>query len=125
MIKYFSCGCECIFIGDINVRIFVFDHRAKPQNAQQDGLEWMQNPRGERTVGVQTDYRESETQTDPYSPEYTLCPGAAIPEILIMAKLTWGMHNIKTSSYMQKLTYIFDCLLNEHLTKRKNLTNYW
>ncbi|XP_060786404.1 cilia- and flagella-associated protein 91-like isoform X2 [Neoarius graeffei] len=44
----------------------------------------------QRTVGVQTDYRDSETQTDPYTPEYVLHPGAAIPEILTLATFSWG-----------------------------------
>ncbi|XP_042190220.1 cilia- and flagella-associated protein 91 [Callorhinchus milii] len=42
-----------------------------------------------RTVGVQTDYRENETQTDPYTPEYVVRPGSA-PELLTLAMLTWG-----------------------------------
>ncbi|XP_068184865.1 cilia- and flagella-associated protein 91 [Antennarius striatus] len=42
------------------------------------------------TVGVQTDYRESETQTDPYSPEYVLRPGTTPSELLQLAALTWG-----------------------------------
>ncbi|KAL2081045.1 hypothetical protein ACEWY4_022898 [Coilia grayii] len=44
----------------------------------------------QRTVGVQTDYRDSETQTDPYTPEYMLRPGTAPPELLSLATLTWG-----------------------------------
>uniref|UniRef100_A0A8C5D1I5 Cilia- and flagella-associated protein 91 n=1 Tax=Gadus morhua TaxID=8049 RepID=A0A8C5D1I5_GADMO len=43
-----------------------------------------------RTVGVQTDYRDSEAQTDPYSPEYVVRPGTAHPELLLLASLTWG-----------------------------------
>lgn len=43
------------------------------------------------TVGVQTDYRESETQTDPYSPEYVVQPGTTPSELLTLASLTWGM----------------------------------
>ncbi|KAM4559496.1 cilia- and flagella-associated protein 91 [Odontesthes bonariensis] len=43
-----------------------------------------------RTVGVQTDYRESETQTDPYSPEYVIQPGTTPSELLQLAALTWG-----------------------------------
>ncbi|XP_039539069.1 cilia- and flagella-associated protein 91 isoform X2 [Pimephales promelas] len=43
-----------------------------------------------RSVGVQTDYRESETQTDPYSPDYVVRPGTASPELLTLATLTWG-----------------------------------
>uniref|UniRef100_A0A8D3B493 Cilia- and flagella-associated protein 91 n=1 Tax=Scophthalmus maximus TaxID=52904 RepID=A0A8D3B493_SCOMX len=38
------------------------------------------------SVGVQTDYRESETQTDPYSPEYVLRPGTTPPELLLSAR---------------------------------------
>ncbi|KAM4730704.1 cilia- and flagella-associated protein 91 [Anableps anableps] len=43
-----------------------------------------------RSVGIQTDYRESETQTDPYSPEYLLQPGTTPSELLQLASLTWG-----------------------------------
>ncbi|CAL8268448.1 unnamed protein product [Lota lota] len=43
-----------------------------------------------RTVGIQTDYRDSEAQTDPYSPEYVVRPGTAHPELLVLASLTWG-----------------------------------
>ncbi|XP_044072732.1 cilia- and flagella-associated protein 91 [Siniperca chuatsi] len=42
------------------------------------------------TVGVQTDYRESEAQTDPYSPEYVVQPGTSPSELLQLAALTWG-----------------------------------
>ncbi|XP_063070016.1 cilia- and flagella-associated protein 91 [Engraulis encrasicolus] len=42
------------------------------------------------TVGVQTDYRDSEAQTDPYTPEYVLRPGTAPPELVTLATLTWG-----------------------------------
>jgi hypothetical protein len=43
-----------------------------------------------RTVFVQTDYRENDTQTDPWTPEYVLRPGSA-PEILTLASLSYGM----------------------------------
>ncbi|KAK7939263.1 hypothetical protein WMY93_002589 [Mugilogobius chulae] len=42
------------------------------------------------TVAVQTDYRESETQTDPYSPEYIPQPGTMPSELLTLASLSWG-----------------------------------
>ncbi|XP_033028866.1 cilia- and flagella-associated protein 91 [Lacerta agilis] len=42
-----------------------------------------------RTVGTQTDYRDGEAQTDPYSPEYVVPPGS-IPELLTLVTLTWG-----------------------------------
>lgn len=41
------------------------------------------------TVGTQTDYRDAEVQTDPYSPEYVVCQDS-IPELLTLAALTWG-----------------------------------
>ncbi|XP_071806204.1 cilia- and flagella-associated protein 91-like isoform X2 [Asterias amurensis] len=42
-----------------------------------------------RTVEIQTDYRESETQTDPYTPEYVVRPGSQ-PELLTLATLSFG-----------------------------------
>nr|XP_056704341.1 cilia- and flagella-associated protein 91 [Euleptes europaea] len=42
-----------------------------------------------QTVGTQTDYRDNEAQTDPYSPEYVVSSGS-IPELLTLATLTWG-----------------------------------
>nr|XP_009940160.1 PREDICTED: protein MAATS1 [Opisthocomus hoazin] len=42
-----------------------------------------------RTLGTQTDYRDGEAQTDPYSPEYVV-PSGSIPELLTLATLTWG-----------------------------------
>ncbi|KAJ3111548.1 Cilia- and flagella-associated protein 91 [Phlyctochytrium bullatum] len=44
-----------------------------------------------RTIAVQTMYRESEAQTDPYSPEYIVPANAAPPELLALATLTYGM----------------------------------
>ncbi|NXO34059.1 CFA91 protein, partial [Locustella ochotensis] len=41
------------------------------------------------TLGTQTDYRDGEAQTDPYSPEYIVRSGS-VPEILALATLTWG-----------------------------------
>ncbi|NWI12799.1 CFA91 protein, partial [Crypturellus soui] len=41
------------------------------------------------TVGTQTDYRDGEAQTDPYSPEYIVL-STSIPELLTLATLTWG-----------------------------------
>lgn len=42
-----------------------------------------------RSVHVQTDYRDSETQTDPYSPEYVIQPGTE-PELLTLATLSYS-----------------------------------
>ncbi|KFV74598.1 Protein MAATS1, partial [Struthio camelus australis] len=41
------------------------------------------------TLGTQTDYRDGEAQTDPYSPEYVVLSGS-VPELLTLATLTWG-----------------------------------
>ncbi|BFZ13751.1 hypothetical protein BsWGS_16789 [Bradybaena similaris] len=42
-----------------------------------------------RTVETQTDYRDAEVQTDPYTPEYVVRPGEA-PELLTLATLSFG-----------------------------------
>ncbi|KAK3106963.1 hypothetical protein FSP39_004095 [Pinctada imbricata] len=42
-----------------------------------------------KTVEIQTDYRDSEAQTDPYTPEYVVRPGSA-PELLTLATLSFG-----------------------------------
>lgn len=42
-----------------------------------------------RTVGTQSIYRENDTQTDPWTPEYHVRPGSA-PEVLRLATLSYG-----------------------------------
>ncbi len=42
-----------------------------------------------RSVHVQTDFRDSEAQTDPYSPDYIVRPGSQ-PELLTLATLSYG-----------------------------------
>ena len=42
-----------------------------------------------KTVMTQTDYRDSEAQTDPYTPEYVVRPGSQ-PELLTLATLSYG-----------------------------------
>ncbi|XP_029937175.1 cilia- and flagella-associated protein 91 [Myripristis murdjan] len=49
-----------------------------------------QHPPYQVSVGVQTDYRDSEAQTDPYGPGYVIRPGSAPSELLALATLTWG-----------------------------------
>ncbi|KAI9219705.1 solute carrier, TRAMD3 or PAT1-domain-containing protein [Blastocladiella britannica] len=60
------------------------------QQQQQQRMGGMQG--GPVSIGIQTLYRESEAQTDPYSPAYVLSPTAASastqPEILALAHLT-------------------------------------
>lgn len=43
-----------------------------------------------KSVAVQTIYRESQTQTDPYTADYITTPGQADPEVLSIAHLTYG-----------------------------------
>ena len=47
-------------------------------------------PPATRSVLVQTDYRDSDVQTDPYSPEYVVRPGSQ-PELLTLATLCYSM----------------------------------
>uniref|UniRef100_A0A8C7QAT7 Cilia- and flagella-associated protein 91 n=1 Tax=Oncorhynchus mykiss TaxID=8022 RepID=A0A8C7QAT7_ONCMY len=63
--------------------------RANPYSTVEGGSEQLPTP-FQRTMGVQTDYRDSEAQTDPYTPEYVVRPGTARPELLTLATLTWG-----------------------------------
>ena len=42
-----------------------------------------------KDMACQSDYRESDTQTDPYTPDYVLPPGAE-PEVLTLATLKYG-----------------------------------
>lgn len=42
-----------------------------------------------KTMQTQTDYRDGEAQTDPYSPEYVVRPGSQ-PELLTLATLSFG-----------------------------------
>jgi hypothetical protein len=42
-----------------------------------------------RTIAIQTDYRDGEAQTDPYTPEYVVKPGCQ-PELLTLATLAYG-----------------------------------
>merc|ERR1719159_512929 len=42
-----------------------------------------------KTVGTQSVYRESEVQTDPYSPDYFIVPNQ-VPEVLTLTHLTYG-----------------------------------
>ncbi|KPP69376.1 protein MAATS1-like [Scleropages formosus] len=79
-------------------------------------LEHPQTP-FQQTVGVQTDYRESEAQTDPYTPDYVIRPGSA-PELLTLATLTWGACRFLTLSegVFHPLTLSSQCLTLMFLT---------
>lgn len=47
-----------------------------------------------RDVEIQTDYRDGETQTDPYTPEYVVRPGSQ-PELLTLSSLLYGKETLK------------------------------
>lgn len=44
------------------------------------------------TVGTQTDFRESETQTDPWDPPFVVKRVFKNPEVLHLKELTYGMN---------------------------------
>lgn len=69
-----------------------------------------------RTVEVQTDYRDSETQTDPYTPEYVVRPGSQ-PELLTLATLSYG-NNIYYILWSLYTVHIYICTV-------KCLTTEW
>eukprot|EP00736_Rhodelphis_marinus_P005056 Rmarinus@m.3830 len=43
-----------------------------------------------KTVAIQTQYREQESQTDPFSPDYYV-PAGKNPELLTLVSLSWGL----------------------------------
>lgn len=53
-----------------------------------DGTMSMMEPKT-KTVGTQSVFRESEAQTDPYSPDYNLAAGE-VPEVVSLTNLTFG-----------------------------------
>lgn len=61
-----------------------------------------------KTVGVQTMYRDSEAQTDPYTPNFVLKPGEKRPEVLSIAGLTFEnglpakMEEVRAIEYERK-----------------------
>ncbi|KAH6573058.1 hypothetical protein BASA60_006225 [Batrachochytrium salamandrivorans] len=61
----------------------------RPKSAEDDAVSRPSSPYS-KTIGTQTLYRESEAQTDPYSPEYLLRPNLPPPELLALATLTYG-----------------------------------
>jgi hypothetical protein len=52
--------------------------------------EIQKEPELKKTTGTQTIYRDSQAQTDPYSPDYIFKPNEAPPELLALSSLTYG-----------------------------------
>uniref|UniRef100_A0A667WWY9 Cilia- and flagella-associated protein 91 n=1 Tax=Myripristis murdjan TaxID=586833 RepID=A0A667WWY9_9TELE len=67
-----------------------FAHHVPPDVIFKTDSTEQQHPPYQVSVGVQTDYRDSEAQTDPYGPGYVIRPGSAPSELLALATLTWG-----------------------------------
>jgi len=65
---------------------------AKQEEAKSDRNESKKRPGAKsRSVGVQTKYRDSEAQTDPFTPKFILKPGSkSRPEVLSIADLTFS-----------------------------------
>lgn len=81
-----------------------FDFNKLPPEEKKKILQTQRTQRsGFISRGMQTDLRETETQTDPYSPPYKLPYPGAYPKVLALAKLTWGR---MTLSYFS-LKYAF------------------
>lgn len=59
------------------------------ENIQNAKVEEEEEEPQAKTVEIQTMYRESETQTNPFSPDYILERGAD-PEVVSIEKLTYG-----------------------------------
>jgi hypothetical protein len=64
------------------------DHAQALQDDAEHHVEYKSD--GTRSFAVQTMYRESAAQTDPYSPEFYLEPGKKPPEVLQLAHLKYG-----------------------------------
>eukprot|EP00929_Paragymnodinium_shiwhaense_P007851 TRINITY_DN111766_c0_g1_i1.p1 TRINITY_DN111766_c0_g1~~TRINITY_DN111766_c0_g1_i1.p1 ORF type:complete len:699 (-),score=251.90 TRINITY_DN111766_c0_g1_i1:171-2267(-) len=68
--------------------IVMYAMKSGPKAAAADGGMTMPEPKV-KTVGTQSVYRESEAQTDPFSPEYYVVPGQ-VPEVLTLTHLTYS-----------------------------------
>eukprot|EP00931_Biecheleriopsis_adriatica_P118626 TRINITY_DN93989_c0_g1_i1.p1 TRINITY_DN93989_c0_g1~~TRINITY_DN93989_c0_g1_i1.p1 ORF type:complete len:707 (-),score=201.34 TRINITY_DN93989_c0_g1_i1:155-2275(-) len=68
-------------------------------NALADGTMTMIEPRT-KTVGTQSVFRESEAQTDPYSPDYNIEPNQ-VPEVVALTHLTYGAGLPATEAELQ------------------------
>lgn len=64
-----------------------------------DGSMTMMEPRS-KTVGTQSIFRESEAQTDPYSPDYNIGPNQ-VPEVVALQHLTYGAGLPATEAELQ------------------------
>lgn len=99
------------YINDMHARLKLSDHKTqevKKFESQAERLVQLATPRS-RTVGVQTMYRDSETQTDPYTPDYIVPDGKSDPEVLSIAHFTHkngmlpvAMHEVQIINRMRE-----------------------
>lgn len=63
----------------------------RSQEIEQEKLKELNQPPASftKTIAIQTDYRDGEAQTDPYTPEYVVKPGTQ-PELLTLITLSFG-----------------------------------
>ncbi len=87
------------------------DHAAAERARKQAAEDGIVVSNGKRSIAVQTLYRESEAQTDAYTPDYVLAPGMREPEVLGIAHLTgeWLVQHRVCSLYPLPLS----CLVNQ------------
>ncbi len=77
------------FLSSIPPYVLLDNYRA--QEIENEKLKEMNRPPTSftKTIGIQTDYRDGEAQTDPYTPEYVVKPGTQ-PELLTLITLSYG-----------------------------------
>eukprot|EP00003_Mantamonas_plastica_P004068 TRINITY_DN1319_c0_g1_i1.p1 TRINITY_DN1319_c0_g1~~TRINITY_DN1319_c0_g1_i1.p1 ORF type:complete len:280 (-),score=52.77 TRINITY_DN1319_c0_g1_i1:50-889(-) len=85
--------CREFFFGFMLIRLHLVLHPSvlAPEKVKLDTTSMVQRPPSptEKTVGTQTDYRESETQTDPYTPDPIFEEGSEA-ELLTLTHLKFG-----------------------------------
>ncbi|KAH9277527.1 hypothetical protein ECG_09769 [Echinococcus granulosus] len=87
-VKY--CGLPKLEVGPTNMKEFYLKAALESATCQLNAFNYSHCLNGERRdCGIQTQYRDSEAQTDPYSPEYVIPPGQN-PKVLLLAHLDFG-----------------------------------
>lgn len=103
-------------------KVFIFNRQDPLAGPEQLQLERPPTPLT-KTVEVQTDYRDSEAQTDPYTPEYVVRPGSA-PELLTLATLSHGKLSRKKVFHFINILFINIYILNSFNMHSFNKINH-
>ncbi|ELU06518.1 hypothetical protein CAPTEDRAFT_90714, partial [Capitella teleta] len=77
------------FMQQVPPEVFLSNARQDPLTSSAQEAQNRAPTPANRTQQTQTDYRDGEAQTDPYTPEYVVRPGSA-PELLTLATLSHG-----------------------------------